>query len=185
VDELKIINGVLKQMYGSVAIAHKVAERAHMTMDDFRQIGRIAIWKAQKKYIPDDRKSLESYTFDMVRFDLLKEIRRKGNIIAIPHFRKFEKYKKDVSSLNVTVDEKENQEIQDLLPGESLNEDNILNRIVLEQKINSLGEQDKYIVVQLLKGKSQLQIGKELNMSQMNVSRRYRQAIEKMKEEAV
>ena len=124
-DELKLINGVLKNLYGSVAAAHKVAINAHMTMDDLIQIGRIAIWKAEKKYIPKEGQSFEGYAFMMIRYDILKEIRRKGDMIAIPHKQPYYENSKLVSSLNVSVGQEDNEQLLNLIPGEKFNEESV------------------------------------------------------------
>jgi RNA polymerase sigma factor (sigma-70 family) len=181
VDELKLIRGVLAYMFGSLSSAMKVAERCHMSIEDFEQVGRIAIWKASNKFIAKDDNSFENYAFGVIRFDIMKEVRRKGNFIAIPHTADFKKNVKNVSSLNVKADPESNDELQELIPGEPFDEDSILNRIVVDQKIRSLPQREKHIVVGLLKGKSQKDIGKEIGVSQMQVSRLYGKALELLK----
>jgi RNA polymerase sigma factor (sigma-70 family) len=185
VDELKIINGVLKYMYGSVSAAYKVAINAHMTMDDLIQIGRIAIWKAEKKYIPKEGHNFESYAFSMIRFDLMKEIRRKGDMISIPHKQPYYENSKLVSSLNVSVGKEDEEQLLNVIPGETFNEENVLVRVMFEQRLKRLDKREKKIVIKTMNGMSQKEIGKEIGLSQVHVSRMLRGAIEKMKEEAV
>ncbi|MGM0807584.1 MAG: sigma-70 family RNA polymerase sigma factor [Bacillota bacterium] len=184
-DELKLIRGVLAYMFGSLSSAMKVAERCHMSIEDFEQVGRIAIWKASEKFVAKDDNSFDSYAFGVIRFDIMKEVRRKGNFITIPHSADFKKNAKSVSSLNVKADPESNDELQELIPGESFDEDTILNRIVIDQKIRSLPKRERYIVAGLLKGKSQKDIGEEIGFSQMQISRLYRQAVDQLKEEVV
>jgi RNA polymerase sigma factor (sigma-70 family) len=184
VDE-DLIYYILRDMYGTWENACKVANHARMDIEDLRQVGRIAYWRAEKNFNPDRNVKLNTYLDSCIRGAIRKELRRKGNIIHVPHGQPIKEHKKEVGSLNVTVDEKEKQEIQDLLPGKPLNINRILEKIVLEQKIDSLDKTNKYIVRQTINGKTQKQISRELGISQMTVSRLYRAAVKSMKEEVV
>ena len=56
---------------------------------------------------------------------------------------------------------------------------------MFEQRLKRLDKREKKVVIKTMNGMSQREIGEEIGLSQVHVSRMLRGAIEKMKEEAV
>lgn len=71
--------------------------------------------------------------------------------------------------------------LADIIEDESQSEDEIITRIMLEDFEGKQTPIDKKIINELKKGKRQIEIGRELGMSQAQVSRRIRKMREKFR----
>lgn len=87
------------------------------------------------------------------------------------------------TSLNETTGEKEDLERLDLLEEETLVED-CIDSIFVKDLLNSLDERERKVIIDnLYKEKSQLEISKELGISQITVSRIKNRALNKLRKQ--
>lgn len=91
----------------------------------------------------------------------------------------------DVDSLQKSVYQQDDgQEVLlgDRLPGNDRDEEQILNHILLQQSLEKLEKQERqFIYLRYFGGKTQLEIGKEFGISQVQVSRLERRILAKLK----
>ena len=91
----------------------------------------------------------------------------------------------DVESLHKPIYQKDGQEIRlmDKLPGEKREEERILDHLLLNDLLNTLGSKERKIIyLRYFANHTQSQIGKVLGISQVQVSRMEKQILKKMRE---
>lgn len=91
----------------------------------------------------------------------------------------------DIESLQKSIYQKDGQEIRlmDKLPGEKRDEERILDHLLLNDLLNTLGSKERKIIyLRYFANHTQSQIGKVLGISQVQVSRMEKQILKKMRE---
>ncbi|RGC71305.1 RNA polymerase sporulation sigma factor SigF [Lachnospiraceae bacterium AM23-2LB] len=91
----------------------------------------------------------------------------------------------DIESLQKSIYQKDGQEIRlmDKLPGEKREEERILDHLLLNDLLNTLGSKERKIIyLRYFANHTQSQIGKVLGISQVQVSRMEKQILKKMRE---
>lgn len=91
----------------------------------------------------------------------------------------------EVESIYRPVYQKEGQEIclMDKLPAEGKEEERILNQILLKQLIGILDKEERRLIyLRYFADKTQAQVGKELGISQVQVSRMEKKILKRMRE---
>ena len=91
-----------------------------------------------------------------------------------------------VTSINESIKESregKNIEIVELLANDKNEENQIINKLMIEKLINELEERDKKIIIlRYFKGNTQTQVSKKLGISQVQVSRIEKRILYKMRE---
>ena len=91
----------------------------------------------------------------------------------------------DIESLQKPIYQKEGQEIRlmDKLQGKDREEDKVLNHMLLEELLNSLGKMDRQLIwLRYFENQTQTQVGQELGISQVQVSRMEKRILRQMRE---
>lgn len=91
----------------------------------------------------------------------------------------------DIESLQKSIYQKDGQEIQlmDKLPGEKREEEQILDHLLLNDLLGTLGAKERQIIyLRYFADHTQSQIGEALGISQVQVSRMEKQILKKMRE---
>lgn len=91
----------------------------------------------------------------------------------------------DIESLQRPIYQKEGQEIRlmDKLQGGEKEEDKILNHMFLEELLNSLGKTERQLIwLRYFENQTQTQVGHELGISQVQVSRMEKRILRQMRE---
>ena len=92
----------------------------------------------------------------------------------------------DIESLQKSIYQKDGQEIRlmDKLPGKDREEDRILDHMVLGSLLNSLDQKERQLIyLRYFANRTQTQVGKELGISQVQVSRMEKRILKQMREQ--
>jgi len=91
----------------------------------------------------------------------------------------------DIESLHKPIYQKEGQEIRlmDKLPEKEGGEDKILNHMLLQQLLNYLDKDERQLIyLRYFANQTQTQVGRELGISQVQVSRMEKKILKNLRE---
>lgn len=163
------------------AFRHKMVSKwSHIPigLDDLIQEGDIAFYRAYKTYNEDLNKQVSFLTYayrivDMYFIQMLREIncnKRKSDFNTV--------------SCNVMIsEEKGDRTFLDFLFCDESFEESICGFIDIEKAFEVLKDRDKKIMYLLIRGYSQVEISKILNLYQSNISTFKANAVKKLKKE--
>lgn len=92
----------------------------------------------------------------------------------------------DIESLQKSIYQKDGQEIRlmDKLPGQEREEDRILDHMMLNELLKSLDQTERRLIyLRYFADRTQLQVGQELGISQVQVSRMEKKILKQMREQ--
>lgn len=114
-----LIIDVIRQLFGGMAKAHKIAKERGMDIDDLMQLGYLGMLKASKKY--DATKSeWSTYAFTFIKGEILNNLNR-SFLVKLPTKMSIKEKKEAgrVTSLYENVkDEEKNMFLVDVLPSD-------------------------------------------------------------------
>ena len=91
----------------------------------------------------------------------------------------------DVESLHKPIYQKDGQEIRlmDKLPEKEKEEDKVLERMLLKELLNSLDKEERRLIyLRYFADRTQSQVGKEMGISQVQVSRLEKKILKRLRE---
>lgn len=169
-----LIIKVIKDTYPSILTSDE--------FEDYMQIGRFGLYRAMKEYDENRGASFSTFAYIYIKSRIIHKIKCDSN--------KIYQGKKNVCSLNVKA-AKNNDEIDEVIDLLKSNE-NIENKIIRKETAkenrelflriyNSIPKSYQYILREMLKGKTQADIARQLGCSRENI----RQKFEKIKKMAL
>lgn len=150
--------------------------------EDLKQIALISAFKAYDTYDINKDVLFYSYLLKQVAYGFSKYAR---DIIRV---RKegcnqylYSEFSLDIINLN--KDGQENSSIEDKIPNNYNLEEEIVNKLTVEQMLNTLTEKEKKIIKLLyFERKTQVEISAIMNTTQVQISRILKKTLKKMKE---
>lgn len=175
----------IEKLFGSHRSAALVANKRYMEYDDLLQIAREALWWVCNRF--DESRGLKFSTFavHVIMQRIKKHTMYKGHLVHIPRDgrkpERAELMKKGIetSYFSDPIHTAEGRTIEDLMSAR----DNVAESIkwlYLEQLLATLTERERKIITMALLSKTQREIGEEIGVSQVHVSRTMKKALKKL-----
>lgn len=138
--------------------------------EDFHQEAQIGLWKASNAFDPSKNIKFASFAVVCIRNACLMAIRRNKKYSC-----------SSVVSFDELLPGMENITYADTIPDPSVGE--LLAECTIKEALSTLPKKEQLILNQLVAGRNQAEIGRELGISQSYVSRIVRQARNKLERE--
>lgn len=153
--------------------------------NEYYDVGAIGLCKASNTFDETKGYTFSTYACFCIKNQILQEIRKSKS--------KHNKANYGCISLNKTIDNENDYEIQDILPSKvNIEEDYLLKEQIKELKnaILKLKDEEQYIInhtfeIDNCKKLNQIELANDLNISQAQVCRLLKRAIVKLKKEFV
>ena len=158
--------------------------------EDLFQIGSIGLLKAIDKFDLTYNVKFSTYAVPMISGEIKRFLRDDGMItqelsVSIEELTMAMEASGDIESLQKSIYQKDGQEIRlmDKLPGQERQEDKILDHMVLGNLLMSLEQTERQLIyLRYFANRTQTQVGEELGISQVQVSRMEKKILKQMRE---
>lgn len=157
----------------NIRLAIKVANSFKNTGiedEDLFGIACVSLTMAAKQFDPTKGVAFSTYSFNAMRYGIIQEIKRRKKRSCYE-----ESLEKEISVKDDEI------ELKEMIVGSEDFSDQLVLSSVIEKAIGSLKSRDKEIIVKVLQGYTQTDIGKAFGVSQAYVSR----VLKKLKKQVV
>ncbi|PFW04153.1 RNA polymerase subunit sigma [Bacillus thuringiensis] len=174
-----LVIAAIKQKFGNVLSAKRIAKENNMDLEDLIQVGSIRLWQLCLNYNPEKEKSFNQYAVIGIQGVILNELFEKGLAIKVPRNNKKE-----------VRDEFSFQSIDLHQDGETVNEffavspikveEDVIESLTFEEIVSGLCEKEKFVLMQKSYGFTDKEIGMKIGADASTVSRIKNKAVIKL-----
>ena len=136
----------------------------HLSQENYYDIAAIGLCKAGSTY-SGEKSKLSTYAYKCMINEVLQDIRKECSSKRIPN-DKIVYYETDMGD-----ERKDDDTFLKILPSNENVENEIISKIMFDERIKNLSERDKKILELFSKGYKQQKIGDVVNCSQAQISR--------------
>ncbi|PEN09712.1 sigma-70 family RNA polymerase sigma factor [Bacillus pseudomycoides] len=174
-----LVIAAIKQRFGSVSIAAKIARLNNMDVDDLVQIGSVRLWELCLKYNPEKEKSFNQYAVIGIQGRILNELFEKGKTIKVP--KNVKKEIRDEFNFQSIDLHKDGETINEYYAVSQINvEEDVVKSIEFDEKVVSLNKKEKFVLLQKAHGYTDGEIAGVLGVNTSTVSRLKNKAFKKV-----
>lgn len=174
-----LVIAAIKQRFGSVSVAAKIARLNNMDMDDLIQVGSVRLWELCLKYNPEMKKQFNQYAVIGIQGRILNELFENGKTIRFP--KNLKKEIRDELTFQSIDLHQDGETINEYFAVSPINvEEDVIGSIEFDEKVSSLDEKEKFVLIQKSYGYTDKEIGSKLNVDASTVSRIKNKAVVKL-----
>lgn len=174
-----LVIAAIKQRFGSMAVAAKIANLNYMDVNDLIQIGSIRLWELCLKYNSEKEKSFNQYAVIGIQGRILNELFEKGKTIKVP--KNVKKEIRDELNFQSIDLHQDGETVNEFFAVSQINvEEDVIGSIEFEEIVSGLGEKEKFVLIQKSYGYTDKEIGSKLNVDASTVSRIKNKAVVKL-----
>ncbi|MFE4764735.1 sigma-70 family RNA polymerase sigma factor [Bacillus mycoides] len=178
-EKQHLVIAAIKQRFGSMAVAAKIANLNYMDVNDLIQIGSIRLWELCLKYNPEKEKSFNQYAVIGIQGRILNELFEKGLTIKVPKSNK--KEVRDEFTFQSIDLHQDGETVNEFFAVSPINvEEDVIESIGFEEIVSGLGEKEKFVLMQKSYGFTDKEIGMKIGVDASTVSRIKNKAVIKL-----
>lgn len=174
-----LVIAAIKQKFGNVLSAKRIAKENNMDLEDLIQVGSIRLWQLCLNYNPEKEKSFNQYAVIGIQGVILNELFEKGKTIRFPkNIKKEIRDEFEFQSIDLYTSE---YVINEFFAVSPINmEEDVIGSIEFEEIVSGLGQKEKFVLMQKSYGYTDKEIGTKLNVDTSTVSRIKNKAVIKL-----
>ncbi|MGH0601506.1 sigma-70 family RNA polymerase sigma factor [Bacillus mycoides] len=174
-----LVIAAIKQRFGGIKQASNIARINNMDLDDLIQVGYIRLWQLCLNYNPEKGKSFNQYAVIGIQGKILHELFEKGKTIKVPkNVKKEIRDEFEFQSIDLYTSE---YVINEFFAVSPINvEEDVVKSIEFEEKVVSLDEKEKFVLLQKAHGYTDGEIAGVLGVDTSTVSRMKNKAFKKV-----
>ncbi|MBY0036704.1 sigma-70 family RNA polymerase sigma factor [Bacillus cereus] len=178
-EKQHLVFAAIKQQFGSMTRAAKIAELNNMELDDLIQFGRMYLWEHCLKHDPERIETFSAYVMRGMKWAMSDELHLKGSLFKISRRISHEERNKiNIHSIDYHQEEEEVHGFYAVSPIDV--EEEVTKHIEFEEVTSVLEEKEKSIIMHVGEGYTTEEIAMKLEMKKSTVHTTKTRAFKKM-----
>lgn len=162
-ENQKLIYQAIYSQYGSQGAIERIAKKYGMDFSDVEQIGAETLYKCCLRFQEQGESTFANYAIRNIQMQIQTEFRRRGEMVRIPD-EKRKDIKHEYQSLDTPLGDTD-ETFASLLPSTVNVEKKVIRKITMEEKLETLKEIEREVILLKLNGKTEKEIAKKLGKS--------------------